>query len=249
MAQRTMVMNIDLEGNEELNLIKDARARSNANYKCGEVRHFQRDCKYDGDKPTDNQQAQSRQSPSDSYDPVVGKWITNLVVTTPITAKAMKNLYAELNRQNDLKWTYQKKYKDLQAVVTTAEHNVSLQQPVVVTSTKAKANLQVLKVASGGKGKGPIGKGKGAKSLTKAKGNVAKPSTSKTTMSTSPSANLRDKAKNHPVVTVTMLQDLVGELQAIEQESLDDGHNSEATQESALEHEDSEDSMTEVENQ
>ena len=50
MAQRTMVMNIDLEGDEEINLIKDARARSNACYKCGEVGHFQRDCKYDADK-------------------------------------------------------------------------------------------------------------------------------------------------------------------------------------------------------
>ena len=63
---------------------------------------FQRDCKYDGDKSTDNQQAQG-QSPLDSYDPVVGKWITNLVATTPITVKATKNLYAELNRQKDLK--------------------------------------------------------------------------------------------------------------------------------------------------
>ena len=62
-----------------------------------------RDCKYDGDKPTDSQQAQGGQSSFDSYDPVVGKWMTNLVSTTPITAKAMKNLYAELNRQKDLK--------------------------------------------------------------------------------------------------------------------------------------------------
>ena len=98
MAQRMMVMNINLEGNEEINLIKDARFRLNACYKCGEFEHFQRDCKYDGDKPTDNKQVQSRQSPSDSYDPVVGKWMT-----TPITAKAMKNLYAELNIQKDLK--------------------------------------------------------------------------------------------------------------------------------------------------
>ena len=223
MVQGTTVMNINLEGNEEINLIKDARARSNACYKCGEVGHFQRDCKYDGDKPTDNQQAQSRQSPSDSYDPVVGKWMTNLVATTPITAKAMKNLYAELNRQKDLKQTYRRKYKDLQTVVTTAEHNVTLQQPAVVTNTKFKSNPQGLKVASGGKGKGPTGKGKGAKSLNKGKKDDAKAPTSKTTTSTSPSTILRGRAKDWPVVTVTMLQDLVGELQAMEQESLEDG--------------------------
>ena len=59
-------MNIKLEGDEEINFIKDARARSNACYKCREVRYFQRYCKYDGDKPTDNQQAKGRQSPLDS---------------------------------------------------------------------------------------------------------------------------------------------------------------------------------------
>ena len=41
MARRTTVMNVDVEGCEEINLIKDARARSNACYKCGEVGHFQ----------------------------------------------------------------------------------------------------------------------------------------------------------------------------------------------------------------
>ena len=138
MAMRTTVMNINLEGNEEINLVRDTRARSNACYKCSEVGHFQRDCKYDGDKPTDSQQAQNGQSSLDSYDPVVGKWMTNLVATTPITAKAMKNLYAELNRQKDLKRTYHRKYKDLQAVVTTAEQNVLLQQPTVVTSKESK---------------------------------------------------------------------------------------------------------------
>ena len=104
-------MNINLEGNEEINLIKDVRARLNACYKCGEVGHFQRDCKHDGDEPTDNQQVQSRQSYVDSYDPLVGKWMTNLVATTPITAKTMKNLYSELNRQKVLKWTYQRSIK------------------------------------------------------------------------------------------------------------------------------------------
>ena len=61
MAWRTTVMNIDLEGDEEINLIRDVRDRSNACYKCGEVGHFQRDCKYDGDKTTDSQQAQGGQ--------------------------------------------------------------------------------------------------------------------------------------------------------------------------------------------
>ena len=147
MAQRTTVMNINLDGDEEISLIKDARARLNACYKCGEVGHFQRDCKYDGDKPTDSQQAQGGQPSFDSYDPVVGKWMTNLVATTPITAKAMKNLYTELNRQKDLKQTYRKNYKDLQAVVTTTEPHITLQHTVVVTSNKVKANPQVLKVA------------------------------------------------------------------------------------------------------
>ena len=103
MAHKTKVMNIEVDADDEINLIKDARARSNACYKCGEVGHFQRDCKYDGDKPTDGRQEQEGQASGDSYDPVVGKWMTNLVATTPITEKAMKSLYPELNRQKDLK--------------------------------------------------------------------------------------------------------------------------------------------------
>ena len=68
-------------------------------------------------------------------------------------------------------------------------------------------------------------------------------------MSSSSSANPRYKTKDQPKVTVTMIQDLAKELQTIEQESLDDGHNSEVTQESDLEQEDSETSMTEDEEQ
>ena len=108
MACKTTVMNVEIDADDEVNLIKDARARSNACYKCGEVGHLQRDCKYDGDKPTDGQQEQ--EGSFDSYDPVVGKWMTNLVATTPITAKAMKSLYAELYRQKDLKRSYRQKY-------------------------------------------------------------------------------------------------------------------------------------------
>ena len=80
MAHKTTVMNVEIDANDEVNLIKDVRARSNACYKFGEVGHFQRDCKYDGDKPTDGQQEQALSF--DSYDPVVGKWMTNLVATT-----------------------------------------------------------------------------------------------------------------------------------------------------------------------
>ena len=119
-ARKTTIMNVDVDTDDEVNLIKDVRARSNACYKCGEMGHFQRDCKYDGDKPTDSWQEQ--EGSHDSYDPVVGKWMTNLVATTPITAKAMKSLYAELNRQKDLKRTYRCKYKDLQAVVANTTH-------------------------------------------------------------------------------------------------------------------------------
>ena len=102
MTQKTTIMNVKVDDEDELNLIKDARTRLNACYKSGEMGHFQRDCKYNGDRPTDGQ-AQEGQASFDSYDPVVGKWMTNLVASTPITAKAMKSLYTELNRQKDLK--------------------------------------------------------------------------------------------------------------------------------------------------
>ena len=247
MARKTTVMNIDLDGDEEINLIKDVRARSNACYKCGGVGYFQRDCKYDGDKPTDNQQAQGGQSPFDSYDPVVGKWMTNLVATTPITAKAMKNLYTELNRQKDIKSTYRKKYKDLQAAMTTTVPQVTLQKPVIVTGSKA--NPPILKVASKGQGKGPAGKVKGTKPPNKGRKNVVKPSSSKAFTSTGPSTSPKDKTKDKPKITMAMIQDLAEELQVTEQESLSDGHNSEATQESELEQEDNEITLTEDEEQ
>ena len=84
----------------------------------------------------------------DTYDLIVGKWMTNIVSTTPITTKAMKSLYAELNRQKDLKKTYRRRYKDLQAVVaTTTDTSVTILHPTTVTSNKITPTVQVTKTS------------------------------------------------------------------------------------------------------
>ena len=176
--------------------------------------HFQRDCKYDGDKPTDGQQEQD--GSFDSYDPVVGKWMTNLVATTPITAKAMKSLYAELNRQKDLKRTYRRRYKDLQAVVATTTDTPAMTScPVAVTSSKVTPNTQVTKTTSVGQQRKTPDKGK-AKPLGKMKKNVAKTAPNTTG---GPSANLQSQLRDKAKHTAALIQEITEELQAIEEES------------------------------
>ena len=176
--------------------------------------HFQRDCKYDGDKPTGSQQEQD--GSFDSNDPIVRKWIMNLVATTPITAKAMKSLYAELNRQKDLKRTYRRRYKDLQAVIaTTTDTPAIVSCPTIVTSGKVTPNVQVTKTSSAGQQKKTPDKGK-AKPIGKAKKNVVK--TTPNTTSGPPTnlhSQLRDKAKH----TAALIQEITEEFQAIEEES------------------------------
>ena len=144
MAQKMTIMNVNVEEEDKVNFVKDARARSNACFKCGEMGHFQCDCQYNGDKPSDSQ-AQG-QTALDAYDPVVGKWMTNLVATTPITAKAMQSLIIELNRQKELKRTYRRRYKDLQTVTTTTTNPpVTSQPPINATNTKISTNFSILK--------------------------------------------------------------------------------------------------------
>ena len=241
MARRMTVMNVEVDTEDEVNLIKDVRARSNVCYKCGEMGHFQQDCKYDGDKPSDNKQ--EHDGNFDSYDPVVGKWMTNLVATTPIAAKAMKSLYAELNRQKDLKRTSRRRYKDLQAVVaTTTDTPATISHPTIVTGSRTTQNVQTTKMLAAGQQKKTPDKGK-AKPIGKGKKNPVK--TPNTT--TGPSANLRSQLKDKAKHTAALIQEITEELQAIEEESANEEQDSDATRISDLEQEDSDIPLTEDE--
>ena len=128
-------------------------------------------------------------------------------------------------------------------VTTTTEPHVMLQQPVAVTSNKVNASPPVLKTAPRGQGKKISGKGKGTKLPDKGK-NAVKASTSCAVTSAGPSSNLRSKLHVKAKVTTAMIQELTEELQAIDQESLNDEQDSEATQESDLEQEDSDNCLT-----
>ena len=181
MARKTAVMNVDIDVEDEVNLVRDVRTRSNACYKCGEMGHFQRDCKYDGDKPSDNRPDQD--TGSDTYDPIVGKWMTNLVATTPIMAKAMKNLYTKMNRQKELKRSYRRKYKNLQAVTAmTTTTPTTTTHPIVTTNSRTPQGIQPVKVVTTGQPKKVIDKGK-AKPTDRKKKNP--PKTNLTTSSSS----------------------------------------------------------------
>ena len=60
----------------------------------------------------------------------------------------------------------------------------------------------------------------------------------------SPPANLRSKLQDTVKHTAALVQEITEELQAIEEESLNDEHNSKVTQESAYEQEDSDNHLT-----
>ena len=146
------------------------------------------------------------QTALDLYDPVVGKWMTNLVATIPITAKAMQSLIIELNRQKELKRTYRWRYKDLQMVTTaTANPPVTSQPPVIAMNIKTSASSSALK-SSLSQGKKTLDKGKNTKLVDKGKKHVviSTPSPVAST-STSPSSNLRKKLCNKAKVTAAMI--------------------------------------------
>ena len=234
-------MNVDVDMEDEINMVRDVSARSNACYKCGEMVHFQRDCKYDGDKPSDNRPDQD--TSSNTYDPVVGKWMTNLVATTPIMAKAMKNLYAELNRQKELKRSYRRKYKNLQAVTATiTTMPTTTTHPNTTTSSRIPQNTQPTKTVIARQQKKAIDKGK-VKPIDKKK--KSPPKTNPTTSSSSLTlqSQLKDKAKH----MAALIQEITEELQAIEEESPQEEKKSDVTQLGDLEQEDSDIPLTEDE--
>ena len=124
-----------------------------------------------------------------------------------------------------------------------------MQQRTVVTGTNVKAAPHILKAVPIKKNKGATVRGKSKKPLNKGKSNAAKSTTLATGTSVGHALNTRPKATDKPVVTIHMLQDLMNELQIIEQETNDNGHDSEVNQGSDLEEEDSEHDVTDIKEQ
>ena len=249
MAHKMTVMNVNVEEDDEVNLVRDARARSNACFKCGEMGHFQRDCQYDRDKPSsDKQPLFLKQTASDAYDPVVGKWMTNLAATTLVTAKAMQSLLLELHCQKELKRAYRRHYKDIQ---TTSTNTSVISQPFMsIASASTSKTVSPVKT-TGSLVKKPLGKGNVVKPMEKGKKRVAFSATSTPTATTSTVSipNLRNKLRDKAKVTMAMIQELTEDLQSMDQESIMEEPESIITQESDLEQEDSEDYLTEPEEQ
>ena len=166
--------------------------------------HFQRDCQYDGDKPSPDKQP-LQPTTADAYDPVVGKWMTNLVATTPVTAKAMQSLLLELHQQKELNRAYRRCYKDIQ---TTSPSMATMSQPLTgianANTSKSASPVQT----TGSQVKKPVLKSKIAKLQDKNKKCVAFSATSTPTATTSTVSlpNLRNKLCNKAKVTVAMIQ-------------------------------------------
>ena len=169
--------------------------------------------------------------------------MTNLVTTIPITAKAMKSLYAELNRQKDLKRTYRRRCKDLQAVVaTTNDTPATISCPIMVTNSKTTQNVQTTKTSGAGQQKKTSDKGK-AKPIGKGKKNPIRTPN----MTSGPIVNLHSQLKDKAKHTTALIQEITEELQAIEEESAKEEQDSDTTQMSNLEQEDSDIPLTEDE--
>ena len=118
--------------------------------------------------------------------------MTNLVATTPVTAKAMQSLLLELHQQKELKRAYRRHYKDIQ---TTSTNTSVMSQPLMsIASANTSKNASSVKT-TGSQVKKPLGKGKTTKPIDKSKKHVAFSATSTPTATTSTVSipNLRNK--------------------------------------------------------
>ena len=106
---------------------------------------------------------------------------------------------------------------------------------------------------TGSQVKKPVGKSTVAKPIDKGKKRVAFSTTSIPTATTSTSTvslpSLRNKLRDKAKVTVAMIQELTEDLQSMDRDSLMEEPESVITQESDLEQEDSEDYLTDPEDQ
>ena len=126
-----------------------------------------------------------------------------------------------------------------------------MSQPLTsVASASTSKNTSPVKTA-GSQVKKPSGKGKAVKPIDKGKKHVAFSATSTPTATTSTVSipNLRNKLRDKAKVMVAMIQELTEDLQYMDQESVMEELESVITQESDLEQEDSEDYLTEPEDQ
>ena len=115
----------------------------------------------------------------------------------------------------------------------------------MTTSSKVTPNPKMTKTTLAGQNKKPPDKGK-AKPLGKMKKNVAK-STPNTVATAGPSANLQSQLRDKAKHTAALIQEITEELLVIEEESSREEQDSNATQESDLEQEDSDNPLTDSE--
>ena len=86
--------------------------------------------------------------------------MTNLVATTPVTAKAMQNLLLELHKQRELKRAYRRCCRDIQ---TTSTSMATMSQPLTsIASTSTSKSTTPVKT-TGSQVKKPVIKSKIAK--------------------------------------------------------------------------------------
>ena len=113
----------------------------------------------------------------------------------------------------------------MQAVVATSTNSpTTTSRPTIVTSSKTTQNIQTNKQLTTGPPKKILDKGK-IKPVGKGKKGPVKTTNATTGSSTTLHSQFKDKAKH----TTALIQEITKELQAIEEESATEEHDSDAT--------------------